>query len=279
MMLAALVAALVAAGCGSVRHAPAAAAAGHQSARLAPVWRPGGSRSAVASAGATGETTAIASLASRALGVEPLGADVGGLPRGVSAVASAVAGPVAVYASPHDPVSDRQFPSRNPFGFTQVFLVKRSIRGWLEVYLPVRPNDATAWVRASSVRVRLDQYRVIVDTARHELTILRAGRAVMHAPVGVGKAATPTPHGLFYVLEELRMTPSTGPYGTYAFGLSAYSNVLTTFGSGDAQVALHGTDEPWTIGENTSNGCIHMSDTVADELARTLPLGTPVQIV
>jgi lipoprotein-anchoring transpeptidase ErfK/SrfK len=100
----------------------------------------------------------------------------------------------------------------------------------------------------------------------------------MHATVGIGKPATPTPHGRFYVMEKLRMVPDTGPYGTYAFGLSAYSNVLTTFGTGEAQIALHGTNEPWTVGQDTSNGCLHLNDSVANWLARTLPLGTPVQI-
>jgi lipoprotein-anchoring transpeptidase ErfK/SrfK len=83
---------------------------------------------------------------------------------------------------------------------------------------------------------------------------------------------------LFYVMEKLRMVPPTGPYGTYAFGLSAYSNVLTTFGTGQAQIALHGTNEPSTVGQDTSNGCLHLTDSVANWLAQTLPLGTPVQI-
>jgi lipoprotein-anchoring transpeptidase ErfK/SrfK len=74
------------------------------------------------------------------------------------------------------------------------------------------------------------------------------------------------------------MVPATGPYGTYAFGLSAHSSVLKTFGTGDAQVALHGTNEPASIGQNWSNGCVHMRDGVANWMARTLPLGTPVQI-
>jgi lipoprotein-anchoring transpeptidase ErfK/SrfK len=200
-------------------------------------------------------------------------------PRGTSQVAYAVGRAVSVYRSRRDPRPERRFPALNPFKVRQVFLVKRAVPGWLEVYLPVRPNDATAWVRASSVGVTLDPYRVVVDTARHELTILRAGRVAMRAPAGIGKVATPTPHGLFYVLEKLRMVPATGPYGTYALGLSAYSNVLKTFGTGDAQVALHGTNEPWTVGQSTSNGCVHLSDRVATWLARTLPLGTPVEII
>ena len=272
--------ALVAAGCGSAQRVPEASFR-YASAGVIPVSQPDASRPAPASpslaathSALPGATRAIASLASGAVAV-----DLDRLPRGTSAVAWAVAGPVSVYRSPRDRGPERRFSTHDQFGITQVFLVKRAIPDWLEVYLPIRPNDSTAWVRSASVGVTLDPYRVVVDTATHELTTLRAGRAVMHASVGIGKPATPTPHGLFYVLEELRMVPPTGPYGTYAFGLSAYSNVLTTFGTGDAQVALHGTDEPATVGESTSNGCVHLSDSVADWLARTLPLGTPVRIL
>ena len=200
-------------------------------------------------------------------------------PPGTSVVATARSRPVSVYGSTRDAHPERQFPAVNHFGVTQVFLVKRAIPGWLEIYLPIRPNDATAWVRTSSVEVTLDPYRVVVDTARHQIMTFRAGRIIMRAPAGIGKLATPTPHGLFYVLETLRMIPATGPYGTFALGLSAYSNVLQTFGTGDAQVALHGTDEPWTVGQSTSNGCVHLSDTVVGWLARTVPLGTPVLII
>jgi lipoprotein-anchoring transpeptidase ErfK/SrfK len=200
------------------------------------------------------------------------------LAHGTSAVAWSRSRPVAVYRSLRARSPERRFPIRNQFGITQVFLVKHAVPGWLEVYLPVRPNDSTGWIRSSSVDLTLNRYRVLVNVAAHELTTLHAGRVIMHATVGVGKPATPTPHGLFYVIEKLKMVPDTGPYGTYAFGLSAYSDVLKTFGTGDAQIALHGTDEPGSIGQNWSNGCVHLPDSVADWLAKRLPLGTPVVI-
>ncbi|MEA2196171.1 MAG: hypothetical protein QOJ25_222 [Solirubrobacteraceae bacterium] len=225
------------------------------------------------SASVSASTSAVSALASSALAAE-----LGRLPTGTSAVAWALSRPVPVYRSPRDRRPERRLPTRDQFGITQVLLVKRAIPGWLEVYLPVRPNNSTGWVPAGSVGVTLNPYQVVVDTAAHRITTLRLGRAVMRATVGIGKPATPTPHGLFYVMEKLRMVPNTGPYGTYAFGLSAYSNVLTTFGTGQAQIALHGTNEPSTVGQDTSNGCLHLTDAVANWLARTLPLGTPVQI-
>jgi lipoprotein-anchoring transpeptidase ErfK/SrfK len=257
--VAAALTALALSGCGGSRHKPSEADFRYSRSGLIPV---------------SGQGSALAAFATTAVAAE-----LGHLPVGTSAVAWADSGSVRAFASPHARVASRSFPARDQFGITQVFLVKRAIPGWLEVYLPVRPNGSTGWVRAASVGVELDPYRVVVDTAAHSLEVLHAGRGVLHAPVGIGKAATPTPRGLFYIIEMLRMVPSTGPYGTYAFGLSAFSDTLTTFGTGEAQIALHGTDEPASIGQNTSNGCVHMSNAVANWLARTVPLGTPVQIV
>ena len=300
----ATLAALLAAGCGSSQ-APTEASFRYASAGMIPVAQPGASAPASPGAPPTARPAARARTAppapsaprtpssqttttpstpnqpatpSRAPSSSALTVGVA-LRRGTSEVAWAVRGAVSVYRSRRDRRPERRFPALNSFGVTQVFLVKRATAAWLEVFLPTRPNGSTAWVRSSSVGLTLNPYRVVVDTARHRLTTLRAGRVVMHAPAGIGKSATPTPLGLFYIAEELKMVPATGPYGTYALGLSAHSNVLQTFGTGDAQVALHGTNEPWTIGQNTSNGCVHLSDSVATWLARNLPLGTPVQIV
>lgn len=211
-------------------------------------------------------------------GSAALAARLDRLPAGTSAIAWAQVRPIPVYRSPRARRPQRSLPIHDQFGITQVLLVKHAIPGWLEVYLPVRPNESTGWVPAASVGVTLDPYRLVVDTTAHRLVALRAGRAVLRATVGVGKPATPTPHGLYYVIEKLRMVPANGPYGSYAFGLSAYSNVLTTFGTGEAQIALHGTNQPWTVGQDTSNGCLHLSDRVANWLARRMPLGTPVRI-
>jgi lipoprotein-anchoring transpeptidase ErfK/SrfK len=256
-------AALLLAGCGGSGSAGTEAAFRYAKSGFVPV-----------SLSTTKATSALATFASVALA-----ADLSRrLPRGTSAVAWALGRPVAVFGSARARRPERVFPVHDQYGITQVFLVKRAVPGWLEVYLPARPNGSTGWVRSASVGLTLDSYRVVVDTAAHELTTYRGGRSIMHTRVGVGKPATPTPRGLFYVVENLRMIPSSGPYGTYAFGLSAHSTVLATFGTGDAQIALHGTNEPASIGQNWSNGCVHMSDSVANWMARTVPLGTPVQI-
>jgi lipoprotein-anchoring transpeptidase ErfK/SrfK len=89
---------------------------------------------------------------------------------------------------------------------------------------------------------------------------------------------TPTPVGLYYITELLKQPDPTGPYGPYAFGLSAHSDVLHEFAGRDGILGLHGTDFPQGIGTNVSHGCIRMSNHAITKLAHVLPVGTPVRI-
>ena len=69
-----------------------------------------------------------------------------------------------------------------------------------------------------------------------------------------------------------------GPYGPFAYGLSGHSEVLQTFAGGDAELGLHGTNDPASIGHSVSHGCIRVADDVISRLAPVLPLGVPVEI-
>jgi lipoprotein-anchoring transpeptidase ErfK/SrfK len=54
--------------------------------------------------------------------------------------------------------------------------------------------------------------------------------------------------------------------------------VYQEFAGGDGQVAIHGTNAPWLIGQAVSHGCIRMRNEAIARLARFLPLGTPVRV-
>jgi lipoprotein-anchoring transpeptidase ErfK/SrfK len=160
-----------------------------------------------------------------------------------------------------------------------VLLVKRVAGGWLEVYLPQRPNGSTGWIRRREVAVTGDPYLLRVDLRRHRLTLLRRGEVVDRTPIGVGRAVTPTPSGVYYITELFRLTDPGGPYGPYGFGLSANSDVLHEFAGADGQIGIHGTNDPAGIGHDVSHGCIRLRNAEILRLARLLPLGTPVRIV
>ena len=193
-------------------------------------------------------------------------------------VAEARVAAVAVYRTPHAKRPVLTLRNPNGHGARLVFLVKSRRAGWERVYLPMRPNGSTGWIRDRQVDLAADPYRVTVSLHSRHLTVTKAGRTFLSAPVGVGKSVTKTPTGTYFVVELLEQTNPSGVYGPFAFGLSAYSNVLYSFGGGPGQIGLHGTNEPGALGTDVSHGCIRVANTTITRLARVLPLGTPVII-
>jgi lipoprotein-anchoring transpeptidase ErfK/SrfK len=159
------------------------------------------------------------------------------------------------------------------------FLVFDKYQDWLHVYLPIRPNDATGWIKASDVTVSPPlEYQIKVSLADHKLTLLKNGVVQFDAPAATGTGDTPTPTGTFYFTDplDLKTQPGTG-YGVFAIGLSGHSNVLQTFAGSNGQIAVHGTDDTGTIGQSVSHGCVRVDNDTILKLS-TLPLGTPVVI-
>ncbi|HWJ44363.1 MAG TPA: L,D-transpeptidase family protein [Gaiellaceae bacterium] len=185
---------------------------------------------------------------------------------------------VAVYSSPSAKHAVLLLRKRDARGTPRTFLVRSMTRKWIHVYLPSRPNGSQGWVRARAVRTYTNGYRIVVRLDAHRLFLWRGTKRIAAYPVAVGTPSTPTPRGLFYIVELLKPYDPNGSYGPYAFGLSAHSNKLKTFAGGDGRVGMHGTDQPGLIGTSVSHGCIRLRNAAIRRLAKILPLGTPVYV-
>jgi lipoprotein-anchoring transpeptidase ErfK/SrfK len=191
---------------------------------------------------------------------------------------------VTVYADPRGNAAiTAVFPAKLPWGSPRSFLVREAYRDaaggtWFKVFLPRRPNESTGWVRSDQVRLRPIAHQVEVDLSARTARLLRDRRTVGSWPVGIGRQATPTPTGSFYLTVKLRPPQISAVYGAWALGLSGYSDVLEQFGTGDGQIALHGTADPSDLGREVSSGCVRLDNRAITILARMLPLGTPVTI-
>ena len=163
------------------------------------------------------------------------------------------------------------------FGVVGVVRARNCAPVWYRVQLPRKPNGSTGFVRAGSLAVQPVRARIEVDLSSRTLTLFRAGRAVLHASVAVGSPATPTPTGRYYVNQRLIPEDKAGPYGPAAIGISAFSTVLTGWAQG-GPIAIHGTNEPWSIGHAVSNGCIRLPNATLEKLFREAVAGTPVII-
>ncbi|WP_084125454.1 L,D-transpeptidase [Demequina sp. NBRC 110054] len=160
------------------------------------------------------------------------------------------------------------------------FLVKTRATDWYEVYLPVRPNGTTGWVRAEDVKVATTTFWIEVSVADFELSVWNGTEEVFTTEIGVGRDDRPTPGGVYYIRELLAVPDATGVYGPYAYGLSGFQPVLDDFNGGEAIIGIHGTNEPDKLGSFVSSGCIRMSNDAITEIVEEigLPLGTPVYI-
>ncbi|MFN2606670.1 MAG: L,D-transpeptidase [Acidimicrobiales bacterium] len=206
--------------------------------------------------------------------------------RPLNITATAAVPSVAVWDAPGgqgDPSRTLANPAP-PYNVPLVFLVRQQQPDWLEVLLPIRPNGSSGWIRRSDVTLASNDYRIVVELGAHQITVYEGEAVFDQEPIGVGTQDTPTPGGLYYTKELLQPVDDNGnlipegPYGPYAYGLSGYSDVLYDFAGGDGVIGIHGTNDPSSIGHDASHGCIRMANDGITKLAKTLPIGVPVEI-
>ena len=198
--------------------------------------------------------------------------------RAQSTVAEATRESVAIYERPGAPSPKMRLRHPQESGAPLVFLVRREQPDWLEVLLPVRPNGSTGWIRTRDVSLSHHDYRIVVELSAHRITVYKGAEVFLQEPVGVGKGNTPTPGGSYYTKELLQPPDPNTVYGPYAYGLSGFSNVFSRFGKGEGVIGIHGNNDPSALGKDVSAGCIRMSNSGITKLAKTLPLGVPVEI-
>ncbi len=200
---------------------------------------------------------------------EPVAAPASG------SAAGALDAEVVVYDAPSG-TATRTFANPTASGVPLTFMVTSTADEWVQVQLPVRPNGSTGWVRSQDVTVFDVDYVLKVSTADNTLDVYFDGALIHSFSVATGTGETPTPLGTYYLTELI--APTNSGYGPYAYGISAFSEVLNEFLGGPGQIGLHGTNDSGSIGQAVSHGCIRLSNADITTLVALLPLGTPIQI-
>lgn len=106
---------------------------------------------------------------------------------------------------------------------------------------------------------------IIINIGAKRLTVYKNGSIFREYIVATGKPETPTPTGVFEVVNK-EIDPG-GPYGTRWLGLSKKG------------YGIHGTNNPSSIGTAASNGCIRMYNEDIESLFDMTVVGTPVRIL
>lgn len=149
---------------------------------------------------------------------------------------------------------------------------------WLGVVSTRLPNGRLGWVRTNEVRLSTTDISLTLDLSQRRLVLKRGDRVVRRMVVGVGRPSSPTPRGRFAVTDKLSGYRYSPAYGCCIVALSAHQPNLPGGWTGGDRIAIHGTNNPASIGVASSAGCPHASYADMQALMRRVPLGAPVFI-
>lgn len=200
-------------------------------------------------------------------------------PRGTLVLRPAAGAPVLVRARPRGPVVAR-LGGRTELGSPTTLAVAARRGDWYGVVTTHVPNGKLGWVSPAESRVVASRTRVriTVDLSARRLVVRRGKEVLRRITVAVGRPGSPTPVGRFAVTDKVPGSRFGPYYGCCILALSAHQPNLPPGWTGGDRIAVHGTNNPGSIGQAVSAGCPRASDGDLRFLLRTVPLGAPVVI-
>lgn len=150
-------------------------------------------------------------------------------------------------------------------------------QSWYRARLPILPNNKVGYIQKRDLSALFTVHtHLYVNRGSMTATLKRDGKTIFKTIVGIGKSYWPTPRGEFYIRDKL--TNFHNPfYGPVAFGTSGRSPTLTDW-PGGGYVGVHGTNQPQILPGRVSHGCIRMRNAAILQLARLMPVGTPLTV-
>lgn len=159
------------------------------------------------------------------------------------------------------------------------WVMKQTAAGdWGFVTIPWGGASRGGWIPLAGLQSTTSSVQVRVSLSERRLRVWKAGRVVVNAPAAVGAASSPSPTGRFFVTDPVPVPASQPQFGGYAFGISAIQPNTPPGWTGGNQMAIHGTDNPGSIGTAASAGCLRVSARVLARLRTLIIPGTPVMI-
>jgi|LSQX01.1.fsa_nt_gb hypothetical protein len=142
----------------------------------------------------------------------------------------------------------------------------------------------TAGDRVVHVLVREQMYNLEVSRSGRWLQVFFLGQPVKRYPLCTGRGNN-TPVGHFRIQNKAVWPPWRAYWGEYMPGGSARNPLgarwLGTTARGREEgraIGIHGTNQPSSIGQRISGGCLRTYNELAIELYNNIPVGTPVWI-
>jgi lipoprotein-anchoring transpeptidase ErfK/SrfK len=133
------------------------------------------------------------------------------------------------------------------------------------------------WIPLRGLKRETTGVVVSVDLSQHTVRVYQHGQLRYRVAAATGSAWSPTPTGDYVVTDRVPFG-SGSALGSFAFGISGIQPRLPAGWSGGNQLAIHGTNDPSSIGRSVSAGCVRVSEWSLAHFEPLLQLGTPVLI-
>jgi lipoprotein-anchoring transpeptidase ErfK/SrfK len=170
--------------------------------------------------------------------------------------------------------------SSTQFGSPSTLTVGARHGKWLGVTSTDLPNGKLGWVKANTGVLAAHRTRmsIRVDLSSRRLRLLDGRRVLRTVTVGIGRPGSPTPTGRYSITDKLSGAGYGPYYGCCILALSGHQTNTPAGWRGGDRLAIHGTDDPSSIGVPSSAGCLHADAEDLRVLMRRVPLGAPVFI-
>jgi lipoprotein-anchoring transpeptidase ErfK/SrfK len=148
---------------------------------------------------------------------------------------------------------------------------------WGKVQLPYLYPRTFGWIALHGLKHETTGVVVSVDLSEHTVRVYQRGHVRYRVTAATGASWSPTPTGDYAVTDRVPFG-SGSALGSFAFGISGIQPRLPAGWSGGNQLAIHGTNDPSSIGRSVSAGCVRVSEWSLAHFKPLLQLGTPVLI-
>jgi lipoprotein-anchoring transpeptidase ErfK/SrfK len=187
---------------------------------------------------------------------------------------------LALHSKPGGPVI-AHVASTTQFGSQTTLAVAAQRGAWVGLTSTDIPNGTLGWVKRSrgdGLKASTTHMSLRIDLSRRSLELRDGRKVVRRASVGIGRPGSATPTGRFSVTDEIPGSRYGAFYGCCIVALSGHQLHTPAGWQGGNRLAIHGTDNPGSIGVPSSAGCLHADAADLRVLMRRVRLGTPVFI-
>jgi lipoprotein-anchoring transpeptidase ErfK/SrfK len=167
------------------------------------------------------------------------------------------------------------------FGSQTTLAVAARRGSWVGLTSTDIPNGTLGWVKrhgGDGLRAASTHMSIRIDLSQRSLELRDGRHVVRRASVGIGRPGSPTPIGRFSVTDEMPGSRYSAFYGCCIVALSGHQVNTPPGWQGGNRLAIHGTNDPGSIGVPSSAGCLHADADDLRLLMRRVPLGAPVFI-